>query len=372
MEKAHSRIKWENYPSIATPLNEINLNKMDVALDEVDNRVLGLDTAKLDKATANTMIKDISFEENTGIFTITLLNGTTKTIDTKLEKIATNFSYDYQTQKLNLTLSDGTIQELDLTSLISQFEFVDSDTIDISVDGSGNVSAIVKDGAITEAKLQPNYLADVKVEVAKAKSNSDSSYANAETAREAAAEAMQFRNEAEVFRNQTEAMTDIKIATTTIAGIVKPDGETIRVDPDGTIHADNGTIDYTELENKPSINGIALSGNKTASDLGLQPSGSYLTQDSSVNFDEVTFRSNITKLDTVKGMFGKIARWYDDLKPHAFRSVRNDLLATDPGWALDATQGKVLNDKIESMPKIIFSNQEPMQIEENTIVMVYE
>lgn len=30
-----------------------------------------------------------------------------------------------------------------------------------------------------------------------------------------------------------------------------------------------GAIDYTELENKPSINGVTLSGNKTASDLGL-------------------------------------------------------------------------------------------------------
>ena len=30
-----------------------------------------------------------------------------------------------------------------------------------------------------------------------------------------------------------------------------------------------GATDYTELENKPSINGVTLSGNKTASDLGL-------------------------------------------------------------------------------------------------------
>lgn len=345
MEKAHSRIKWENYPSIATPLNETNLNKMDVALDEVDNRVLGLDTAKLDKATANTMVKDISFAENTGIFTITLLDGTKKTIDTKLEKIATNFSYDYQTQKLNLTLVDGTIQELDLTSLISQVEFMDSETIDISVDSTGKVSAIVKDGSITEAKLQPNYLAEVKVEVAKAKSSSDSSYENAETARESATEARQFRDEAEQFRNQAEAMSGINIATTEVAGIVKPDGTTIRVDPDGTIHADSGTVnyndlenkpkingveiagelttedlnidlgtvDYEELENKPSINNIELSGNKTLQELGIQPQGDYPTRDS--------------------------------LKPYVFSNPTNNLLATEAGTPLDAVQGKVLYDR---------------------------
>ena len=35
--------------------------------------------------------------------------------------------------------------------------------------------------------------------------------------------------------------------------------------------------DYEDLLNKPKINNVELSGNKTASDLGLQPSGSYLT-----------------------------------------------------------------------------------------------
>ena len=30
-----------------------------------------------------------------------------------------------------------------------------------------------------------------------------------------------------------------------------------------------GTTDYTELENKPSINSVTLSGNKTTSDLGI-------------------------------------------------------------------------------------------------------
>ena len=296
MEKAHSRINWENYPSIATPLNEANLNKMDIALDEVDNRVLGLDTAKLDKSTANTMIKDISFAENTGIFTITLLNGTKKTIDTKLEKIATNFSYDYQTQKLNLTLVDGTKQELDLTSLISQFEFIDSDTIDITVDSSGKVSAIVKDGSITENKLQPNFLADVKVEVAKAKSSSDSAYENATIARESAVDAKTYRDEAEQFKYQAEAASGVTIATTEKAGLVKPDGDTIRVDPDGTIHADRGTTSYTDLENKPKINDVVLEGEKTLDELGIASKEALEKTDNKVNIiieqAELRFKEN--------------------------------------------------------------------------------
>ena len=82
-------------------------------------------------------------------------------------------------------------------------------------------------------------------------------------------EAKTYRDEAEAFKNQAGEIADIDIATTEKAGIVKPDGETIRVDEDGTIRADAGTVDYTELENKPSINGTELEGNKTLDDLGI-------------------------------------------------------------------------------------------------------
>lgn len=277
MEKAHSRIKWENYPSIATPLNETNLNKMDIALDEVDNRVLGLDTAKLDKAVANSMVKDITFNEKTGIFTITSLDGTTKTFDTKLEKVATNFSYDYEKQKLKLTLLDGTEQEIDMSTLISQYEFADTSTIGFTVGNEGKITAIVKDGSVTEDKLQPNFLADIKVEVAKGKGYSESSYENATTSREASTQAKQYRDEAKQYRDEVQAVVEVDIATTEIAGLVKPDGTTITVDADGTIHSlgGQGTVDYTELKNKPSINGVELSGDKTFEELGFEGTKDY-------------------------------------------------------------------------------------------------
>jgi hypothetical protein len=40
MQKAYNRIKWANHPSEETPLNESNLNKMDAAIDELDNRII--------------------------------------------------------------------------------------------------------------------------------------------------------------------------------------------------------------------------------------------------------------------------------------------------------------------------------------------
>lgn len=39
-----------------------------------------------------------------------------------------------------------------------------------------------------------------------------------------------------------------------------------------------GTSDYQALLNKPSINGVELSNNKTLDELGIQPKGNYLTE----------------------------------------------------------------------------------------------
>lgn len=168
MNKAHSAINWENYPSDETPLNESNLNKMDAAIGVIDDRVIILDTTKATKAEVATLVADVTFEESTGIITITKKNGSKVTIDTQMEKIAVNFTYNPTTQQIILTLIDGTKQYIDLSALITQYEFLDSDTVAFYIDSSGKVSAIVKEGSIEEKHLEPNYLAKIKVEAAKA------------------------------------------------------------------------------------------------------------------------------------------------------------------------------------------------------------
>lgn len=42
------------------------------------------------------------------------------------------------------------------------------------------------------------------------------------------------------------------------------------------ISGGGGTTDYTQLTNKPQINSVELSGNKSLSDLGIQPAGNYI------------------------------------------------------------------------------------------------
>lgn len=190
MNKTYGRINWENYPSDETPLNESNLNKIDVATDEIDNRVITLDTTKATKEEVSTLVQDVAFEEKTGIITIVKKNGSKVTIDTQMEKIAVNFSYNAGTQQIILTLIDGTKQYIDLSALITQYEFLDSDTVAFSIDSTGKVSAIVKEASIQEKHLQPNYLADIKVEVAKAQASQSAaakSESNAKASETAAA-----------------------------------------------------------------------------------------------------------------------------------------------------------------------------------------
>lgn len=189
MNKAYNRINWENYPSDATPLNESNLNKLDSATDTIDDRVITLDTTKAAKTEVATLVADVTFEESTGIITITKKNGSRVTIDTQMEKIAVNFTYNPTTQQIILTLIDGTKQYIDLSALITQYEFMDTDTVAFIIGTDGKVSAIVKEGSIKEEHLEPNYLAKVKVEVAKAQtsaSNAATSEDNARSTAEAA------------------------------------------------------------------------------------------------------------------------------------------------------------------------------------------
>lgn len=162
------RIDWENYPSDKTPVNERNLNKMDLAIHLLDERVVWLNENKFDKTESFKLVKNIDLDEETGIFTITYYDNTFKKIDTILEKVATNWDYDSVSQQLVITLDDGTVKRVDLSALITQYEFMASETVSFEVQPDGKVKAVVREGSIQEKHLRPNYLAEIKLEQGKA------------------------------------------------------------------------------------------------------------------------------------------------------------------------------------------------------------
>lgn len=176
MQKVFQRINWQNYPSEETPLNESNLNRVDYALNEIDDRVIALDTDKADATTVNNLVKTIAVDDETGEITITKENGTQTVIQTTLNKIAINFNYDYQTQELVLTLNDGSEARIDLSSLIQNNEFGSTDTINLSVSQQGIVTGNIVLHSITDEHLRQDYLADIRV----AEANADASQQAAE------------------------------------------------------------------------------------------------------------------------------------------------------------------------------------------------
>lgn len=161
MQKNYDRINWENYPSTQTALNETNLNHMDSALDAIDNIVVDWDVTKAETSELLTALSGWSINNDTGVVTLTYKNGSTQNINTNISKIATNIEYDAQNERLVLTLPDGSKTYVDMSALITQYEFKNTSSIGFMVD-NGSVKAYVVDGSVTENKLQPNFLADCR------------------------------------------------------------------------------------------------------------------------------------------------------------------------------------------------------------------
>ena len=112
----------------------------------------GLLGDKADKTAIAPMLADMTIDEN-GVITVTRQNGTTKSWDTALEKIAVNFDFDAERQKLTLTLEDGTTKEVDLSAFVKPNEFIDSATIDFTAGADGTVTATIRAGSVTDEML---------------------------------------------------------------------------------------------------------------------------------------------------------------------------------------------------------------------------
>ncbi len=74
--------------------------------------------------------------------------------------------------------------------------------------------------------------------------------------------------------------------------------------------------------------------------------------DANVQFVEYETRENIQAQDTLGTMFGKIKKWFTDLKAGAFSGVANNCTTTEEGSVLDARQGKMLLEEIEELKKV--------------------
>ena len=161
------------------------LNQVNNALNRIDDRVVNFDTTKANVTDLLTAMADVTFDEDTGKFTFTKKNGARTVIDTKLEKLAVNFTYDATNQRLVLTLDDGTIQYVDLRTLITELDFLDSNTVFFYVN-NGKVTANILKGSITDEYLESNYLANIKLYASQALESANTAVESAQAAQTSA------------------------------------------------------------------------------------------------------------------------------------------------------------------------------------------
>ncbi len=260
MQKAYpDKIDWENYPSTNTALNADNLNNMSNALDVVDTRVVGFDITKANQADMDNAVINVEFDDKTGIFTFTKNKGQKFTIDTLLEKVVTNWNYNEQTQKLEITLQDGTKKEVDLSSMITNYDFQDSTEINFTIQ-NGKVKANVLNGSITESKLQPNFLADIRISESNAKQSETTAiakalvsegYANGTQNGIPVTEGEYFKNNAKFWKDQAQAIATGSIGGLSDVEIVNPTDKQALVYDASTqtwVNGTSGTVMSTESQ----------------------------------------------------------------------------------------------------------------------------
>jgi hypothetical protein len=263
--KKYARINWQNLPAMTTALGATNMNHMDVFLNEVDNALIEMEAAKLNIATANSMIAGITFDKDKGLMTVRELNGTTYTYDWNVEKIPVSFSLS-EDGILTMTTQDGTQFTANIADLIKDYVFDDSDTIAFTKefrteDDAYHIGASVKNGSIKAEHLDPDYRADIQnfSNVAQTAANDSLSYSKAskrwavgdqayegsdiDNSKYYKEQAENARDAAEKARDEAQAATGAVIMAPGVLGVGKPDNTTIKVTEDGTMSVPKATSD---------------------------------------------------------------------------------------------------------------------------------
>ena len=332
MNKVYTRINWENYPSEDTAIDEENLNKMDSAINELDNIIIQQDTIKVDKEVINKGVSDWTMDEQTGVITVVRYDGSKVIFDLNIEKIPVGFSMS-DDGIITMTTEDGTQFTADIGSMIPVLTFSDSDSISVTVTGSGKnktYSFTIKNGSVTEDMLQPNYLADIKVESAKAAASAQSANDKAVLSKSYAVGGTGTR-QGEDTDNAKYYMEQAKQQT---GGIPTKVSE---------LENDSGYITN-------SVNDLQNYYNKTTVDNKIdsipQPDMSnYLTKTGngsnlSVAFTQASTRANIATDEKTSTIMGKIKKWFADMTAAAFSQIitsNTDLMATTvAGYLPDA------------------------------------
>ena len=94
---------------------------------------------------------------------------------------------------------------------------------------------------------------------------------------------------------------------------------------------------------------------------GPQGQKGEVDADTAIAFTAASTRTNIISGESIKTIFGKIAKWFADLKSGAFATVVNNLTTTTANTVLDGRQGKALDDKIKALNSALDKKQDSLK-----------
>ena len=82
---------------------------------------------------------------------------------------------------------------------------------------------------------------------------------------------------------------------------------------------------------------------------GPQGKDGVVNADTAISFQQASNRQNIASGEKFGIILGKIQKFFQDLKSHAFEEPIQNLTTNVAGSALDATQGKILKDEMDAL-----------------------
>ena len=82
---------------------------------------------------------------------------------------------------------------------------------------------------------------------------------------------------------------------------------------------------------------------------GPQGPAGEVDMDAAVAFTEASTRTNINSGESIKTIFGKIKKYFTDLKPHAFKAPANNFTTTDATTAAAAPTVKQLREDFDEL-----------------------
>lgn len=83
--------------------------------------------------------------------------------------------------------------------------------------------------------------------------------------------------------------------------------------------------------------------------VGPQGKDGVVNANTAITFQQASNRQNIASGEKFGTILGKIMKWFADLKAHAFEEPVQNLTTNVAGKALDATQGKKIQDEIDAL-----------------------